>query len=174
MTKFEKMAAAAISALALVAGASGASAQSYSFNQTAGTAVTASGQLVQFVDYPGVIETVCNVTINGVVGAGGETIVFNSYTGVRAPGNSGNLACDNSLNFPIEVTPASLNEIVLDEFIVGTRGGDCEEFEYPLAYNNTTATATFDGDWFGESGICRAGGQLALRTNIGNNLVLIQ
>ncbi|WP_341022547.1 hypothetical protein [Brevundimonas diminuta] len=173
MTSIQKM-AAAIASLALIAGASAASAQSYSFNQPAGTAVTATGQLIQFVNYPGVEETVCNVQIFGTVGAGGETIVFNSYNGVQAPGDDGNLACGDSLNFPIEVTPASLSEIVLDEFIVGTRGGDCEEFDYALAYNNTTGTATFDGDWFGASGICRAGGELALRTNVGNNPVLIQ
>lgn len=56
MTSIQKM-AAAIASLALIAGASAASAQSYSFNQPAGTAVTATGQLIQFVNYPGVEET---------------------------------------------------------------------------------------------------------------------
>lgn len=163
MNRMYKTASAAIASLILVAGASAASAQDFGFNQTQGTAVIATGQLVQFVDFPGVVQTVCNVTINGTVGPDGESIVFNSYTGAQAPGDSGNLACDDSLFFPIEVTATSLTEISLDVFEVGTRGGPCFEEDYRLAYDNDTNKATFDGQFFGQpDAICRASGSLTL------------
>lgn len=160
MTHLYKAAAAAVASIALMAGASAASAQSLGFNQ-AGQNVTASGQLIQFVNYPGVIETVCNVDIYGTVATDGSSIVFDAYDGVQAPGDGGNLACNNSLQFPITVTASSASQINLDEFIVGTRGGDCTTTNYKLAYSGNTAT--FSGAYFGTPDpICRARGSLAL------------
>lgn len=175
MTHLYKTASAAIASLLLVASASAASAQAFGFNKTEGTAVVATGQLIQFVNAPGVIQTVCNVTINGVVGpntagANGDSIIFNSYTGVQVPGDPGNLACDDSLFFPIEVTATSLTEISLDVFEVGTRGGPCFEENYPLAY--ASGAATFNGQFFGDPDICRASGTLNLTA--GGQPVLIE
>lgn len=168
MIKFKMT--AAIAALALMAGASAASAQTYGFTQ-AGQAVTASGQLIQNVDYPGVEQTVCDVQIFGVVAADGQSIQFNSYVGTQAPGDQGNLACGDSLEFPIKVTALNANTINLDKFVVGTRAGPCQEanFEMPYASN----VATFPGA-FGIGALCSAEGTLTLKTNVGNNPVLIQ
>lgn len=159
MTHLYKAAAAAVASLALMAGASAASAQTLGFNQ-AGQAVTASGQLTQFVNTTGVIETVCNVDIYGTVAADGSSIVFDDYDGVRAPGNNGNLACNDSLDFPIVVTASAANQINLDQFVVGTRAGPCQENNYKLAYSGNTAT--FSDAYFGAPAICRASGSLTL------------
>jgi hypothetical protein len=158
MTSIQKM-AAAIASLALVAGASAASAQSLGFNQ-AGQAVTASGQLIQNVAFPGVIQTTCNVDIYGAVAADGKSIVFDGYDGVQAPGDGGNLACSDSLDFPIVVTASAANQINLDQFVVGTRAGPCQETNYKLAYSGSTAT--FSGQPFGVGGACNASGSLTL------------
>lgn len=169
MNRMSKMASAAVASFILVTGASAASAAS--FNQPAGTAVTARGQLIQYVNVPGVVETTCNVAIHGVVDANGSTITFNSYEGAKAAGNPGNLACDESLTFPIVATP-SAGQISLDVFEVGTRGGPCIEEDYALSYSGNTAN--FNGQYFGNPPICRASGSLALTTDVGNNPVLIQ
>ncbi|WP_341023296.1 hypothetical protein [Brevundimonas diminuta] len=163
MTKFQQMATATISALALLAGASAASAQSWGFNQAAGTPVTATGQLNQNVLVGGVIPTKCNVTISGVVGPNGNSIIFNSYVGTQVPGDGGNLACGDSLFFPITATATGSNEINLDEFEVGTRGGPCYEADYKLAYAGNVAT--FNGVPFGSPPICIATGNIALTAN---------
>lgn len=159
MTHLYKAAAAAVASIALMAGASAASAQSLGFNQ-AGQNVTASGQLIQFVDATGVEETVCNVDIYGTVAANGTSIVFDAYDGVQAPGDDGNLACNDSLDFPIVVTASAANQINLDQFVVGTRAGPCQENNYKLAYSGNTAT--FDGQPFGIGDLCRASGSLTL------------
>ena len=159
MTHLYKAAAAAVASLALMAGASTASAQTLGFNQ-AGQAVTASGQLIQNVSYPGVIQTTCNVSIYGTVAADGKSIVFDDYDGVQAPGDGGNLACGDSLEFPIKVTASAANQINLDQFKVGTRGGPCNATNYKMAYAGNTAT--FDGAYFGSPAICRASGSLTL------------
>lgn len=159
MTHLYKAAAAAVASIALMAGASAASAQSLGFNQ-AGQNVTASGQLIQFVNTTGVEETVCNVDIYGTVAADGSSIVFEEYDGEQAPGDDGNLACNDSLIFPIVVTASAANQINLDQFIVGTRAGPCQETNYKLAYAGNTAT--FSGAYFGSPAICRASGSLTL------------
>jgi hypothetical protein len=159
MTHFYKATAAAVASLALMAGASAASAQTLGFNQ-AGQAVTASGQLIQNVSYPGVIQTTCNVSIYGTVAADGKSIVFDDYDGVQAPGDGGNLACNDSLKFPITVTASAANQINMDDFDVGTRGGPCRELNYKLAYSGNTAT--FSGQPFGSGGLCNAAGSLTL------------
>lgn len=159
MTHLYKTAAAAVASIALMAGASAASAQSLGFNQ-AGQAVTASGQLIQNVTAPGVIQTVCNVDIYGTVAADGSNIVFDAYDGVQAPGDGGNLACSDSLDFPIVVTASAANQINLDQFVVGTRAGPCQENNYKLAYSGNTAT--FSGQPFGIGGLCNASGSLTL------------
>jgi hypothetical protein len=159
MTRLYKAAAAAVASTALIAGASAASAQTLGFNQ-AGQAVTASGQLIQNVDYPGVIQTTCNVSIYGTVATDGSKIVFSSYDGAKAPGDGGNLACSESLKFPITVTASATNQINMDDFDVGTRGGPCRELNYKLAYSGNTAT--FSGQPFGYQGLCNASGSLTL------------
>ena len=159
MTYLYKAAAAAVASLALMAGASAASAQTLGFNQ-AGQNVTASGQLIQNVAASGVIQTTCNVDIYGTVAADGSSIVFDSYDGVQAPGDGGNLACNNSLDFPIVVTATAASQINLDQFVVGTRAGPCQENNYKLAYSGNTAT--FSGQPFGISGLCNAAGSLTL------------
>ncbi len=159
MTHLYKAAAAAVASLALLAGASTASAQSLGFNQ-AGQAITASGQLIQNVAFPGVIQTVCNVDIYGTVAADGSSIVFDAYDGVQAPGDGGNLACSDSLEFPIVVTASTASQINLDQFIVGTRAGPCQEANYKLAY--ALNTATFSGQPFGVNDVCNASGSLTL------------
>ncbi len=159
MTYLYKAAAAAVASLALMAGASAASAQTLGFNQ-AGQAVTASGQLIQNVAASGVIQTTCNVDIYGTVAADGSSIVFDGYDGVRAPGNNGNLACNDSLDFPIVVTASTASQINLDQFVVGTRAGPCQENNYKLAYSGNTAT--FSGNPFGIGGLCSAAGSLTL------------
>ncbi len=170
MTHLYKAAAAAIASFALLAGASAASAQTtYGFTQ-AGEAVTASGQLIQFVNVPGVIQTTCNVDIHGTVASDGQSITFDSYDGVNADG-VGNLACNDSLTFPIIVTAPTASSISLDEFLVGTRGGPCFEEDYGLAYSGNVAT--FSGAYFGDPAICRASGSITLTTDSANAAVEI-
>nr|WP_314524789.1 hypothetical protein [uncultured Brevundimonas sp.] len=160
MIRLYKAAAAAVASIALMAGASAASAQSLGFNQ-AGQNVTASGTLIQFVNYPGVQETTCAVNIYGQVATDGKSITFTSYDGTRVSG--GDLACDGSLNFPIVATATNANQINLDQFIVGTRGGFCDTRNYKLAYSGNTAT--FNGQYFGSLGICKASGDISLTTD---------
>ena len=168
MTLLQKITLATAS-LALLSGASAASAQTYGFNR-AGQAVTASGQLIQFVAAPGVVETTCAVDIYGTVAADGKSITFDSYDGVKVSG--GDLACDQSLDFPIVVTASNASQINLDQFVVGTRAGPCQAANYKLAYAGNTAT--FSGAYFGvPSPICRASGSLALTTDVGGNAVNI-
>lgn len=162
MNSIQKM-AVAMASVALFAGASAASAQSYGFTQ-AGQAVTASGVLVQFVNAPGVEETTCAVNIYGDVAADGQSIIFTSYDGTRISG--GDLACDNSLDFPIVVTAPTASQINMDQFVVGTRASPCQENNYRLNYAGNVAT--FTGAWFGvPAPICRANGSMTLTTDAG-------
>ena len=172
MTRIHKT-AAAFAALLLAAGASAASAQTFT---QGGQAVTASGTLVQNIRNPANpaadYETHCAVQLFGTVASDGSNIVFTSYTGANV--NAGPLDCQDSITFPIEVTPQGFNNIELDQFIVGTRFFACEEYGYNLAYSS--GVATFDGQWFGEPpyDICKAEGTLTIRANSNNHLVLIQ
>jgi len=164
---------AAFAALILATGASAASAQT--FTQT-GQAVTASGTLVQNIRNPAEptedYETHCAVQLFGEVASDGSNIVFTSYVGTNV--NAGPLDCQDSITFPIEVTPSGFNQINLDQFVVGTRFIACEEADYKLAYS--AGVATFDGQWFGQPplDICKASGTLTIRADSNNQLVLIQ
>lgn len=161
MTRFTK-AAAAFAALAVTAVASAASAQTYSFTHP-GELVTARGQVIEYLMFPGAIQTICDVEVYGVVTPDGKSIIVDYYDGVQAPGDFGNLACNDALEFPIIVTATSANQINLDQLIVGTRAGPCQETNYKLAYAGNVATLS--GQHFGVAGICRASGSLTLTTD---------
>jgi len=158
MMRFTKV-AAAFAALALTLGASAASAQSYGFTHP-GELVTARGQIVEYLYIPGPIETICNIEVYGAVAPDGKSIIFDAYDGVQPPGDGGNLACNDAVDFPIIVTASSANQVNLDELLVGTRAGPCLEVNYKLAYSGNTAT--FSGAYFGIPAICRAAGSLTL------------
>ena len=161
MTHLYKAAAAAVASLSLMAGASAASAQSYGFNQPQGAPVQAEGTLIQNVFAPGIDETTCHVTLFGTVTDGGDTLTFTSYEGERVSG--GDLACNNSLDFPIVVTASTANQITLDQFVVGTREGPCQEDGFDMRY--VANEAYFDARTFGVSGLCYADGSLAVTAN---------
>lgn len=160
MTSIQKL-AAAVASLALIAGASAASAQSYGFNQSQGTPIQAAGTLIQNVFFPGVDETTCSVTLFGSVTDGGDTITFTSYEGERISG--GDLACDDSLDFPIVVTAPNATTISLDQFVVGTRARPCQEDNFEMRYVGNQAY--FDARTFGLGGLCYADGSLSVTAN---------
>lgn len=171
MTHLYKAAAAALASFALLAGASAASAQT--FNQPAGTAVTAHGVLTQNIQDPSNptddYTTLCEVSIHGEVDPGAGSITFTNYEGVNL---GGPVACDGSLTFDIVVTPFGTSQINMDIFEVDTRFFLCTENDYKLAYSGNTAS--FPGEWFGNPALCYVSGNLTLTTDVGNNPVLIQ
>jgi hypothetical protein len=169
MTRLYKTASAAIAAFILVAGASAASAQTFS---NAGEAVTARGVLEQNVLNPNGpdLKTFCSLEVYGQVASDGSTIEFTGYEGTAL---SGPLACDDSLDFPIVVTPLDFSTVELDQFVVGTRNGPCFADDYPLAYN-ANGEVEFDGVLFGSPAICSALGNLAVTSDVNGDPILIQ
>ena len=161
MTRLTK-AAVTFVALILSAAASAASAQTYGFTHAA-ELVTARGQVVEYLLIPGAMETTCDIEVYGVVALDGKSIVVDYYDGVQAPGDAGNLACSDAVEFPIIVTATSANQINLDQLIVGTRAGPCQETDYKLAFAGNTATLS--GVHFGSPAICRASGNLLVTTD---------
>lgn len=177
MTHLYKTAAAAIASLALLAGASAASAQSYRFNVPGGglsngTPVTAEGTLIQNVFAPGIDETTCHVILSGTVTGGGNSLTFTEYEGERISG--GDLACDDSLDFPIVVTAPNATTISLDQFVVGTREGPCQENGFQMRYEGVNDNeAFFDARTFGIGDLCYADGSLAVTTDSNAPVIIV-
>ncbi|TRO89094.1 hypothetical protein FKB34_14825 [Glycocaulis profundi] len=101
--------------------------------------ITATGQLNQSLA-GGQFLTICQVTFQGVAHANGFT--FTSYTGTQV-GGPGDLACDDSIVFPVEVEALSSSDLMIDELHISTRLGDCSASNIPLTWDNATSSVTF-------------------------------
>lgn len=136
MKYLHKAAIAALASASMFAVVSAASAQTVSPTGP----ITVSGQLNQSLA-GGQFLTVCDVTFQGVADANGFTL--NSYTGTNV--NGGDLACDDSLVFPIRVNtvPNQPSQLRIQTMTVSTRLGSCTGSNIPLSWSNATSGVTF-------------------------------
>lgn len=153
MKYLSKTVISTIAALGLAAAASAASAQTVSPTG----AITVSGQLNQSLA-GGQFLTVCNVVFQGVADSTGLTL--NSYTGTNV--NGGDLACSDSLVFPIRVDAVSPTALNVQSLIVSTRFGDCADTNIPVSWSNASSSVTFPVGTTLGGGICELNGSLTV------------
>lgn len=144
-----------ISAIAALGLASAASAATVSPTGP----VVVSGQLNQSLA-GGQFLTVCNVVFQGVADSTGLTLT--SYTGTNV--NGGDLACDDSLVFPIRVDAVSATQLNVQSLVVSTRFGDCANTNIPVTFANSSVTFPV-GTTLG-GGVCELNGTLTVSPSI--------
>lgn len=156
MKNLSKTVISVLAAAGFAIAASAASAQTVSPTGP----IVVSGTLNQSLA-GGQFLTVCNVVFQGVADASGLTL--NSYTGANV--NGGDLACDDSLVFPIRVDAVSSSALNVQSLIVSTRFGDCAETNIPVSWNNANSSVTFPVGTTLGGGICELNGSLTVSTS---------
>ena len=126
----------AIAAAVAMTGASAVSAQTATVSPTG--AITVAGTLNQSL-VGGQFFTKCNVTFQGTADAKGFTLT--SYTGTKV--NDGDLACEDSLVFPIRIDAVSPTQLKVQNLTIATRYGNCEVSNLLVNWDNASSSVTF-------------------------------
>ncbi len=126
----------AIAAAVAMTGATAVSAQTATVSPTG--AIIAEGTLNQSL-LGGQYPTQCHVVFQGTADANGFTLT--SYTGTNL--NGGELACKESLVFPIRIDAVSPTQLNVQNLTIQTRLGNCSVSNLPVNWANGSSSVTF-------------------------------